>query len=153
MTDDDLPWLRCRTLEWEAHVPDGLVDVQVSDGVVTLRGLVESPLEIDAAEAAVRRLSGIVGLHRELQLGGPVLLGGFSGMLLVVTARLRTRQCADQRGLDDTCRFRQARRQSALIAATSLTTDSRASPKSICVFGSRVERVVDPGEARAHASA
>ena len=73
MTDDDLPLAALQELEWEAHVPDGLVDVQVSDGVVTLRGLVESPLEIDAAEAAVRRLSGIVGLHRELQLGGPVL--------------------------------------------------------------------------------
>jgi osmotically-inducible protein OsmY len=73
ITDDDLRLAALQALEWEAHVPDGLVDVQVSDGVVTLRGLVESPLEIDAAEAAVRRLAGVVGLHSELQLGGPVL--------------------------------------------------------------------------------
>jgi len=73
ITDDDLRLAALQALEWEAHVPDGLVDVQVSDGVVTLRGLVESPLEIDAAEAAVRRLAGVIELHSELQLGGPVL--------------------------------------------------------------------------------
>jgi osmotically-inducible protein OsmY len=75
ITDDDLRLTALQALEWEAHVPDGLVDVQVSDGVVTLRGLVQSPLEIDAAEAAVRRLAGVVELHSELQLGGPVFRG------------------------------------------------------------------------------
>jgi hypothetical protein len=37
-------------------------------GLVTLRGLVEQPLQIDASEAAVRRLTGLVGLRNELQL-------------------------------------------------------------------------------------
>jgi osmotically-inducible protein OsmY len=37
MTDDDLRLAALQALEREAYVPDGLVDVQVSDGIVTLR--------------------------------------------------------------------------------------------------------------------
>ena len=72
-TDEELRTAALQALEWEAQVPDGLIEVEVSKGFVTLRGVVTTPLEVDAAQAAIRRIAGLVGLRNELRLGGPVL--------------------------------------------------------------------------------
>jgi osmotically-inducible protein OsmY len=59
-------------LQSEPHVPNGLVAVDVHGGYVSMRGALEFPLQISAAEAAVRRIGGVRGLRSELCLGrGP----------------------------------------------------------------------------------
>jgi len=55
-------------LRSEPHVPNGVVAVDVRKGYVRLHGALEFPLEIAAAEAAVRRVSGVRGLSSELCL-------------------------------------------------------------------------------------
>ncbi len=66
--DEDLRQAAVDALAAEPHVPPGAIEVDVSSGVVTLRGGVEQPLQIDASEAAVRRLTGLVDLRNELRL-------------------------------------------------------------------------------------
>ena len=75
MTDDDLPLAALQALEWEAHVPDGLVDVQVSDGVVTLRGLVESPTR----DRRGRSRGPPAQRHRRAAQGAPARRAGSLG--------------------------------------------------------------------------
>jgi osmotically-inducible protein OsmY len=68
VNDDELRHAALRTLRMEPHTPHGLVAVDVRDGVVTLRGVVELPIQIAAAEAAVRKLSGVLGVRNEIRL-------------------------------------------------------------------------------------
>jgi osmotically-inducible protein OsmY len=68
MSDEELRRAALRALQWEPHSPNGLVEVDVSGGRVTLRGIVDQPVQIDASEAAVRRLAGVVDLRNELRL-------------------------------------------------------------------------------------
>jgi osmotically-inducible protein OsmY len=67
--DDELGHAVLRALRLEPHTPDGLVAVDVHDGRVTLRGVVELPMQIAAAEAAVRKLPGVLDVRNELRLG------------------------------------------------------------------------------------
>ena len=59
------------------------------------------------------------------------------------TATLGRHRALDLPAIED----RDAGAHNALTPATSFSTDSLASPKSIAVFGIDEERVVDPGEA------
>lgn len=70
MSDDDLRRAVLLALRLEPHAPNGLVAVAVSRGHVTLRGVVDHPLQIDASAAAVRRLPGVVGVSNQLSLRG-----------------------------------------------------------------------------------
>jgi len=49
-------------MAWHAHIPDGAVRMHVDHGWVTLAGMVEDAFEREAAETAVRRLDGVVGV-------------------------------------------------------------------------------------------
>jgi osmotically-inducible protein OsmY len=61
-TDSDIASAAARALEWDGLVPTGAVKVTVSKGWVTLRGTVEWEYQRRAAERAVRRLPGVVGI-------------------------------------------------------------------------------------------
>jgi osmotically-inducible protein OsmY len=49
-------------IDWSARIPSGALMVKVANGWVTLTGTVEHPYQAMAAEAAVRRLSGVAGI-------------------------------------------------------------------------------------------
>ena len=56
-----------RVLAWDARVPSG-VRVEITDGVLRLRGAVTRPSQRNAAEEAVRNLTGIRGLENEVRV-------------------------------------------------------------------------------------
>src|SRR4051794_30219329 len=60
--DSDIALAAARALEWDSLVPHGDVKVTVSKGWITLRGTVEWEYQRRAAERAVRRLPGVVGI-------------------------------------------------------------------------------------------
>jgi osmotically-inducible protein OsmY len=60
--DSDIASAAAHALEWNGLVPDGAVKITVSNGWVTLRGTVEWEYQRRAAERAVRRLPGVVGI-------------------------------------------------------------------------------------------
>jgi osmotically-inducible protein OsmY len=60
--DSDIASAAARALEWDTLVPTGAVKITVSNGWVTLRGTVEWEYQRRAAERAVRRLPGVVGI-------------------------------------------------------------------------------------------
>lgn len=53
-------------LEWDALVPDELIQSTVSDGWVTLEGTVDYVRERADAERAIRRLAGVVGVINKI---------------------------------------------------------------------------------------
>ena len=53
-------------LHWEVAVPRNRVTANVREGWVTLNGTVERPYEKTCAEAVVRRVRGVVGVHNEI---------------------------------------------------------------------------------------
>jgi len=61
-TDPDIAAAAVHALEWDTSVPPGKVQVTVSKGWVTLRGEVEWQYQRQAAESAVRRLTGVKGV-------------------------------------------------------------------------------------------
>jgi osmotically-inducible protein OsmY len=68
VNDDELRHAVLRALRWEPYADHGRVAVDVCDGGVTLRGVVELPIQIAAAEAAVRRLPSVLGVRNEIRL-------------------------------------------------------------------------------------
>ncbi|MDP4006218.1 BON domain-containing protein [Methylobacterium sp. NEAU K] len=57
--DEDLARRALQVLDWNAQVPKGAVQVKVDAGRITLSGQIEWQFQKKAAEAAVRRLSGV----------------------------------------------------------------------------------------------
>ena len=55
-------------LEWDALVPDELIQSTVSDGWVTLEGEVNNGRERTDAEKVIRRLSGVVGVINKITI-------------------------------------------------------------------------------------
>jgi osmotically-inducible protein OsmY len=64
--DPEIAQAATRTLEWDAFVPPGSIDVTVTDGWLVLRGEVEWEYQRRAAERAVRRLTGVRGVTNGL---------------------------------------------------------------------------------------
>jgi len=60
-----------RALSWSVSVPD-TVTAMVRDGIVTLAGQVTWNFEREAAERAIRTLTGVVAIHNDLVLKEPV---------------------------------------------------------------------------------
>jgi osmotically-inducible protein OsmY len=61
-TDSDLALAALYALKWDAAIQTDRLDVTVSHGYVTLKGEVEWPYQLEAAERAIRRLAGIKGV-------------------------------------------------------------------------------------------
>jgi len=70
-TDTDIAGAVRRALEWDAFVPDGRIESTVSDGVVTLAGVVDHIPQREDAERAVRSLEGVVGVVNQIQVVPP----------------------------------------------------------------------------------
>jgi osmotically-inducible protein OsmY len=66
--DDQIAQRAVDLLDWDASVPDGAIHVKVHDGWVHLEGEVNWQFQRQAAEADVRKLSGVVGVTNNITL-------------------------------------------------------------------------------------
>jgi osmotically-inducible protein OsmY len=67
-TDTEIAGMVADTLRWDTSVPDDRVKVRVSDGWVTLEGMVDFRFQQRTAEEAIRRLSGVRGVSNLLEV-------------------------------------------------------------------------------------
>jgi osmotically-inducible protein OsmY len=67
-TDTDIAEAAVNALLWDVAVPDQWIQVTVSDGWVTLSGQVDLPHQRNAAERAVRYLTGVRGVSNEIMV-------------------------------------------------------------------------------------
>src|SRR6185369_16280984 len=65
-TDTEIAGAVRNALEWDALVPNELIQSSVSDGWVTLEGEVDYWRERGDAEEAIRRLAGVVGVTNKI---------------------------------------------------------------------------------------
>jgi osmotically-inducible protein OsmY len=65
-TDHDIAEEAVSTLNWTVWVPRDRIKVTVSKGWITLEGEVEWKYQKDAAEQAVRRIKGVVGVTNSI---------------------------------------------------------------------------------------
>jgi osmotically-inducible protein OsmY len=66
--DDQIAQRAVDILEWDGSVPDGAVRVKVQNGWVYLEGEVDWQFQRRAAEADVRKLSGVLGVTNNISL-------------------------------------------------------------------------------------
>ena len=67
-TDSEIAGAVRNALEWDALVPNELIQSTVSDGWVTLEGQVDYGRERTDAERAIRRLAGVVGVINNITI-------------------------------------------------------------------------------------
>lgn len=67
-TDTEIASAVRNALEWDALVPNELIQSTVSDGLVTLEGQVDYWRERTDAERAIRRLAGVVGVDNRITI-------------------------------------------------------------------------------------
>lgn len=67
-TDSEIAGAVRNALEWDALVPNELIQSTVSDGWVTLEGEVSYWRERNDAEQAIRRLAGVVGVINQITI-------------------------------------------------------------------------------------
>lgn len=67
-TDTDLAHAVASTLTWDIQVPNEAVKARVQDGWVTLEGEVEWQYQSNAADRAVRNLTGVRGVSNFIQI-------------------------------------------------------------------------------------
>lgn len=70
--DDEIAQRAVNILAWNTQVPHDAVKVRVCDGWVTLSGEVSWNHQRTAAEAAVRELSGVVGVFNQIELAASI---------------------------------------------------------------------------------
>jgi osmotically-inducible protein OsmY len=68
MTDDELRRDVAAELLWDPKVDAEQIVVSADDGIVTLRGTVGGLRQKREADSAARRVSGVTGIHDELQV-------------------------------------------------------------------------------------
>lgn len=71
-SDDDIAKRAVAILAWDASVPDERISVKVQQGWITLSGEVDWHYQRQAAEHAVRKLSGVVGISNLIAVGRSV---------------------------------------------------------------------------------
>lgn len=67
-SDDEIAQRALNILHWSVHVPEGAIHVKVQKGWITLTGTVEWQYQRHAAESAVRKLTGIVGVSNLIEI-------------------------------------------------------------------------------------
>ena len=70
-SDTDIAQAAVHAMKWNTQVPADAVTVSVSDGWVTLQGVVDWQYQRDAAESAVRTLAGVRGITNDISVGPP----------------------------------------------------------------------------------
>ncbi|CAB3826014.1 MAG: BON domain-containing protein [Achromobacter pulmonis] len=68
LADDQIAARALSIIAWDCTVPDGKVQVTVQKGWVTLSGTVDWFYQRDAAERAVRKLSGVIGISNAIEV-------------------------------------------------------------------------------------
>jgi osmotically-inducible protein OsmY len=71
-SDSEIKYDVERELQWDPEIDAADIGVSVKDGVVTLTGFAKSYSEELAAEAAVKRVAGVVGVVNDLKVHLPV---------------------------------------------------------------------------------
>jgi osmotically-inducible protein OsmY len=66
--DDEIAKRALDILRWDASVPDDRLQVKVQQGWLTLSGEVDWNFQRKAAEEAVRKLSGLIGVSNQIML-------------------------------------------------------------------------------------
>jgi osmotically-inducible protein OsmY len=66
--DDTIASRALKIINWSSDVPEGDIKIIVQDGWVTLEGEVDWQYQKETVERAVRKLSGVVGIHNDLTL-------------------------------------------------------------------------------------
>jgi osmotically-inducible protein OsmY len=66
--DENIAQAASNALEWDVSVPHDRVKVQVQNGLVTLSGEVDWWYQKNAAESAVRHLTGVVSVSNEITI-------------------------------------------------------------------------------------
>lgn len=66
--DDEIAKRALNVITWNAVIPDGLVQVKVEKGWVTLSGKVDWRYQRNAVEDAVRDLHGVVGVSNQIEI-------------------------------------------------------------------------------------
>lgn len=66
--DDIIATRALNIIKWSADVPDGDIKVIVRNGWITLEGEVDWQYQKEAAERAVHKLSGVIGVENRLSL-------------------------------------------------------------------------------------
>jgi osmotically-inducible protein OsmY len=74
--DADIRGIALQILIWDSEVPGDLVDVEVKDGWVTLKGDVGYQFESDAAFDDIAGLHGVVGITNEIRVATVLGLDG-----------------------------------------------------------------------------
>ena len=64
--DDEIAKRALSIIAWDTTVPDDRIQVKVEHGWVTLSGQVEWFFQKNAAESAVRKLSGVIGVNNRI---------------------------------------------------------------------------------------
>jgi osmotically-inducible protein OsmY len=65
-TDSDIAQAAVNALQWNTLVPPNRVSVAVSNGRITLKGNLDWQFQRDAAERAVRDLTGVLGVNNNI---------------------------------------------------------------------------------------
>jgi osmotically-inducible protein OsmY len=71
-TDDQVAKKAVNLLKWDTAIPNNAIQVTVRSGRVTLTGQVQWQYQRQAAEAAVRKLAGVVGINNHITVKPPV---------------------------------------------------------------------------------
>jgi osmotically-inducible protein OsmY len=68
LSDTDIAHRAVNALKWDVEVPDAKIKVRVDKGWITLEGEVDWNFERQAAERAVRYLTGVKGVSNQLRI-------------------------------------------------------------------------------------
>lgn len=72
ISDDQIAARALAVIDWYARIPSGVLMVKVAHGWITLTGEVEHQHQAMAAEAAVRKLSGVAGVSNLIAVTSPI---------------------------------------------------------------------------------
>jgi osmotically-inducible protein OsmY len=71
-TDTDIAHAAVNALRWHTRVPDDRVTITVKDGWIALAGTLDWQYQKDAADRAVRDLTGVKGVTNGIRVQSPV---------------------------------------------------------------------------------
>lgn len=74
-SDDDIAQRALKIIEWDTTIPNGKIQIKVQKGWVTLTGEVPWYFQSTAAESAVRKLSGVIGITNDITIKPSVQAG------------------------------------------------------------------------------
>jgi osmotically-inducible protein OsmY len=75
-SDQDIAAAALNAMSWQVQVPPGAIQVRVDNGWVTLDGAVDYNFERQAAENAVRHLTGVIAVNNLITLKAAVSTSG-----------------------------------------------------------------------------